>query len=150
MRIIKEEKKHRSYCSVSPNRQGIPYSFCITGAETEIRQIKDNSKIKREKNIDRRCQRHIVNVWHLSDPPSFSLPTIPLKDQFSIGPLLSLKVWKKLYLYAIFRLPNSASRGVVFWLQISSRNRSENRNGSKCTEPISAKTPKIRLNAMSL
>jgi hypothetical protein len=37
--------------------------------------IKDDSKIKREKNINRRGQRHVVNVWHLSDPLSFSLPT---------------------------------------------------------------------------
>jgi hypothetical protein len=34
--------------------------------------VKDDSKINREQNIDRRGQRHIVNVWHLSDPPSFS------------------------------------------------------------------------------
>ncbi len=40
-----------------------------------MHNIKDYSKINREKNIDRRGQRHIVNVWHLSDPPSFSLPT---------------------------------------------------------------------------
>ncbi len=44
-------------------------------AETEIHNIKDDSKIKREKNIDRRGQRHIGSVWHLPDPPSFSLPT---------------------------------------------------------------------------
>ncbi len=30
------------------------------------------------------------------------------------------------------RLPNSASRGVVFWLRIYPRIRSPNRNGSKC------------------
>jgi hypothetical protein len=51
--------------------RAIAYSFCFTGAETEIHKIKDDSKINREKNIDRRGQRHIVNVWHLSDPPSF-------------------------------------------------------------------------------
>jgi hypothetical protein len=60
---------------VLPIRQDITYWFCFTGAETEIHKIKDDSKINREKNIDRRGQRHIVNVWHLSDPPSFSLPT---------------------------------------------------------------------------
>jgi hypothetical protein len=60
---------------VLPIRQDITYWFCFTGAETEIHKIKDDSKIKREKNIDRRGQRHIVNFWHLSDPPSFSLPT---------------------------------------------------------------------------
>ncbi len=62
-------------CRVLPIRQDITYWFCFTGAETEIHKIKDDSKIKREKNIDRRGQRHIVNVWHLSDPPFFSLPT---------------------------------------------------------------------------
>jgi hypothetical protein len=60
---------------VLPIRQDITYWFCFTGAETEIHQIKDEIKIKREKNINRCGQRHIVNVWHLSDPPSFSLPT---------------------------------------------------------------------------
>jgi hypothetical protein len=54
MRIIKEKNKHRSYGSVSPIWQDIAYSFCFTGAETEIDKIKDDSKIAREKNIDRR------------------------------------------------------------------------------------------------
>ncbi len=62
-------------CRVLPIRQDFTYCFCFTGAETEIHKIKDDSKMNREKNIDRRCQRHIVNVWHLSDPPSFSSPT---------------------------------------------------------------------------
>ena len=62
-------------CRVLPIRQDITYWFCFTGAETERHKIKDEIKIKREKNINRRGQRHIVNVWHLSDPPSFSLPT---------------------------------------------------------------------------
>jgi hypothetical protein len=39
--------------------QDIASSFCFTGAETEIHQIKDNSKINREKNIDRRGPRQI-------------------------------------------------------------------------------------------
>ncbi len=39
IRIIKDEKKHRSYCSVSPIWQYNAYSFCFTGAETEIDQI---------------------------------------------------------------------------------------------------------------
>ncbi len=67
-------------CRILPIRQDITYWFCFTGAETEIHKIKDDSKIKREKNIDRRGQRHIVNFWHLSDPPSFSLP-ITFKQQ---------------------------------------------------------------------
>ncbi len=56
---------------VLPIRQDITYWFCFIGGETEIHKIKDDSKIKREKNIHRRGQRHIVNVWHLSDPPFF-------------------------------------------------------------------------------
>ncbi len=47
---------------VLPIRQDISYWFCFIGAETETHKIKDDSKIKREKNIDRRGQRHIVNV----------------------------------------------------------------------------------------
>ncbi len=44
---------------VLPIRLDIPYSFCFTGAETEIHKIKDDSKIDREKNIDRRNLRQI-------------------------------------------------------------------------------------------
>ncbi len=53
----------------------LPIEFALLGRKTEIHKIKDDSKINREKNIDRRVQRHIVNVWHPPDPPSFSLPT---------------------------------------------------------------------------
>ncbi len=60
---------------ILPIHQDITYWFCFTGVETEIHKIKDDSKIKRENNIKRRGQRHIVNIWHLSDPLSFSLPT---------------------------------------------------------------------------
>jgi hypothetical protein len=55
MRII-------NYGSVSPIRKDIAYSFCFTGAETEIDKIKDEIKIDREKNIDRRGQRQIGSV----------------------------------------------------------------------------------------
>ncbi len=61
--------------SVLPIRQDIAYSFCFTAAETEIHKIKDDSKIDREKNIDRRGPSQIGTVWHILDPPSFSLPT---------------------------------------------------------------------------
>ncbi len=53
----------------------LQYWFCFIWAETEIPKIKDDIKIKREKNINRRGQRNIVNVWHLSVPPFFSLST---------------------------------------------------------------------------
>ncbi len=38
---------------VLPIRQDIAYSFCFTGSETKIHQIKDDIKIDREKNFDR-------------------------------------------------------------------------------------------------
>jgi hypothetical protein len=44
---------------VLPIRQDIAYSFCFTGAETEIHKIKDYSKIDRKKNIDRSGPRQI-------------------------------------------------------------------------------------------
>jgi hypothetical protein len=44
---------------VFPIHQDIAYSFCFTGAETEIHKIKDDSKIDSEKNIDRRDPRQI-------------------------------------------------------------------------------------------
>ncbi len=44
---------------VLPIRQDIAYSFCFTGAETEIHKIKDDSKIDRGKNNDRRGPRQI-------------------------------------------------------------------------------------------
>ncbi len=60
---------------VLPIRQDIAYSFCFTGAETEIHKIKDYSKIDRKKNIDRSGPRQIGTDWHISDPPTFWLPT---------------------------------------------------------------------------
>jgi hypothetical protein len=60
---------------VVPIRQDIAYSFCFTGAETEIHKIKDNSKIIMQTNLDRRGLRPIPIICHCLDPPSFSLPT---------------------------------------------------------------------------
>jgi hypothetical protein len=73
--LILQQISETTIRRVLPFRQDIAYRFCFTGAETEILKIKDNSKIKREKNLDRCGQRHIVNIWHLPDPPSFSLTT---------------------------------------------------------------------------
>jgi hypothetical protein len=53
----------------------LPIDFALLGRKRKYIKPKTTAKINREKNIDRRSQRHIVNVWHLSDPPSFSLPT---------------------------------------------------------------------------
>ncbi len=72
MHIIKERKKHRSFGSVSPIWLDIANSFCFTGAEMEKHKIKDDSKINRAKNIDRRGPRQIGAVRHIPDPPSFS------------------------------------------------------------------------------
>ncbi len=60
---------------VVPIRQDIVYSFCFTGAETEIHKIKDNSKIIMQTNLDRCGLRPIPIICHCLDPPSFSLLT---------------------------------------------------------------------------
>jgi hypothetical protein len=62
MRSTKERKKHKSYGSVLPIRWDIAYSFCFTGAETEIRKIKEDGKIERETNLDRRGPSQIGTV----------------------------------------------------------------------------------------
>ncbi len=62
-------------CRVLPIRQDITYWFCFTEPETEIHKIKDDGRINREKNIDRRGPRQIGTLWHIPYPPSFSLPT---------------------------------------------------------------------------
>ncbi len=41
----------------------------------EIDKIKDDGKIERETNLDRRGPSQIGTVWHIPDPPTFSLPT---------------------------------------------------------------------------
>jgi hypothetical protein len=55
---IQEKETQQEIRRVLPICQGIAYLFCFTGAETEIHKIKDNSKIMREKNINRHGQRH--------------------------------------------------------------------------------------------
>jgi hypothetical protein len=62
MRSTKEREKHRSYGSVSPIPLDIAYSSCFTGAETEIGKIKDDGKIERETNLDRRGPSQIGTV----------------------------------------------------------------------------------------
>jgi hypothetical protein len=60
---------------VLPYCQDITYSFCFSGAETEIHKIKDDSKIIMQTNLDRRGLRPIPIICHLLGPPSYSLPT---------------------------------------------------------------------------
>ncbi len=43
-------------------------------AETEMHKIKDDSKIKRQINLDHHGPIPIPIICHLLDPPSFSLP----------------------------------------------------------------------------
>ncbi len=106
MRIIKKGKKHRSYCSVSPIRQDITYSFCITGAETEIRKIKDDSKIDRETNLDRRGPSQIGTDWHFPDPCTFSLRTTFKggQEMLSMWVLYILSIFVKFFLFCIYCL----------------------------------------------
>jgi hypothetical protein len=60
-----------------PNGQDIAYSFCFTGAETEIHKIKDDGKISKANKPQ--SPRSEANSYHLPPslppPPSFSLPT---------------------------------------------------------------------------
>ena len=63
-----------AFCRVLPIGQDIAYSFYFTGPAMEIHKIKDDSKIDREKDIDPRGPSQIGTVWHILDPPTFSLP----------------------------------------------------------------------------
>jgi hypothetical protein len=60
---------------ILPIPQDIAYSFCFTGAETEIHKNKDDSKIIRQTNLDRRGLRPIPIICHLLDPPPFLVTT---------------------------------------------------------------------------
>ncbi len=60
--ITSKKETLQVICYVLPIRQDIAYSFCFTGAETEIQKIKDDSKIDGEKNIDRRGPSQIGTV----------------------------------------------------------------------------------------
>jgi hypothetical protein len=74
-KVLKKKETLQIIRRVVPIRQDIAYSFCFTGAETEIHKIKDNSKIIMQTNLDRRGLRPIPIICHCLDPPSFSLPT---------------------------------------------------------------------------
>jgi hypothetical protein len=75
MRTIKEEKNKDLFASFRLFGRTLPIHFALLGVETEIRKIKDDSKIKRQTNLDRHDLRPIPNVCHLPDPPWFSLQT---------------------------------------------------------------------------
>jgi hypothetical protein len=57
--MMQQTKSKQKKRCVLPLCQDIAYSFCFTGAETEIDKIKDDSKIEREKNINRHGPRKI-------------------------------------------------------------------------------------------
>ncbi len=50
-------------------------------------KIKVDGKIERETNPDRRGPSQIGTVWHIPDPPTFSLPTTFKYARFSIQEL---------------------------------------------------------------
>jgi hypothetical protein len=49
-KVLQKKGTLQVICRVVPIRQDIAYSFCFTGAETEIHNIKDNSKIIMQTN----------------------------------------------------------------------------------------------------
>jgi hypothetical protein len=61
-------------------RQDIAYSFCFTGAETEIHKIKEDSKMNREKNIDRHGRDKLGQIDRFLTP-LLSGCRLPLKGQ---------------------------------------------------------------------
>ncbi len=73
------------------------YWFCFTGAETEIHKIKDDSKIKRQTNLDRRGPSLIGTDWHISDPPTFSLPTT-FKNIIKVHERCQILEWRRICL----------------------------------------------------
>jgi hypothetical protein len=57
-------------------------------AETEILKIKDDSKIDRETNLDRRGLSQIGTDWHFPDPRTFSLPSTFKGIEFGLAEVL--------------------------------------------------------------
>jgi hypothetical protein len=70
-KVLQKKETLQIIRRVLPIRQDIAYSFCFTGAETEIHKIKEDSKIIRQTNIDGRGLRPIPIICHLLDPPLF-------------------------------------------------------------------------------
>jgi hypothetical protein len=74
----------RTSCCVFAYSWGHRLKVCLPGENRKY--IEDDSKIKRQKNIDRQGPRPIPNVCHFPDPPWFSLQTTfkgtVLRDRF--------------------------------------------------------------------
>ncbi len=56
------ENKNNSKRCVLPIHEDITLKFCLTWRKRRYTEIKDDSKIRRQKNIDRHCPRPIPNV----------------------------------------------------------------------------------------
>jgi hypothetical protein len=69
LKLSNEKETLQEIRRVLPIRYDIAYLFCFTGAETEIHKINDDSKIKRQTNLDRRGPMPIPIICHLLDPP---------------------------------------------------------------------------------
>jgi hypothetical protein len=51
-------------------------NFCLYSAETEICAcFQQKRHVKKQNNVDRNCPRTQHNIYHLAEPPSFSLCT---------------------------------------------------------------------------
>jgi hypothetical protein len=56
-------------------RRTSPINFDFTWRKRKYIKIGDDSKIKRQTNLDPHVPRLKVNIYHLSDPSCFSLQT---------------------------------------------------------------------------
>jgi hypothetical protein len=61
-KVLKKKRTLQIIRRVVPIRHDIAYSFCFTEAETEIHKIKEDGKIERETNLDRRGPSRIGTV----------------------------------------------------------------------------------------
>jgi hypothetical protein len=115
--ITSKKETLQVICRGLPIRQDIAYSFCFTGAETEIHKIKDDSKIDREKNIDRRGLSQIGTVWHILDPPIFSLPTtFKGRDQWETRGQIFSRVYWTMLVNALFSINFAAILFKIYFL----------------------------------
>ncbi len=74
-KLFKKRKRSKKFAAFCLFVRAFPIDFALLGRKRKYIKIKDNSKIKKEKNIDRSGQRHIGNDWHLFSTPPSSLPT---------------------------------------------------------------------------
>jgi hypothetical protein len=103
-----------------PIRQDIANSFCFTGAETEIHKIKDDSKIIRQTNLDRRGLRPIPIITFLTPPP-LSRYTAACK-QFKKLPkynVLSTQQREKQLIFLSIAPGSHASSRIFHWLEVA-------------------------------